>query len=262
MKGLVIKDLMCLKKQLITFCYIVISVLVVSIMYVLSAKYGNIASINQYMSEDLSEIDIKNISSLVMIMFMLLPVADVCDFVTIFREDNKASFSKISAALPLSISQRVGAKYITVFLLFGIGAFIDICIAVILSQLTDILTFSEFMGVILSITSVMCMYSCLVILFCLLFKGGNEDLATICSLGTLLFIAVTVNWRKVIKVIWVMVGVNPAGESEMEETMIMIPDMLHYLQEKMWVFILAALVILVVSYLLSVLIAKRKRGVV
>ena len=43
MKGLIIKDVMCLKKQLTVFIFVLIGVVAVSIMYVLSAKFGNIA---------------------------------------------------------------------------------------------------------------------------------------------------------------------------------------------------------------------------
>ena len=49
MKGLIIKDLMCLRKQRVTFCFTVLSVIVISVMFVLSAKFGNIASANQEM---------------------------------------------------------------------------------------------------------------------------------------------------------------------------------------------------------------------
>ena len=43
MKGLIIKDIMCLKKQLTVFIYVIIGVVVISVMYVLSAKFGNLA---------------------------------------------------------------------------------------------------------------------------------------------------------------------------------------------------------------------------
>ena len=38
LKGLILKDLMCLKKQLKQFVFLVIGVLIVSVMYVLSAN--------------------------------------------------------------------------------------------------------------------------------------------------------------------------------------------------------------------------------
>ena len=60
MKGLIIKDLMCLRKQLIIFSYVVIAVLVISVMFVLSARFGNIALANESMmlENNISSIDI------------------------------------------------------------------------------------------------------------------------------------------------------------------------------------------------------------
>ena len=44
MKGLILKDIMCLRKQLTVFCYVIIGVLIVSVMFVLSTRFGNLAS--------------------------------------------------------------------------------------------------------------------------------------------------------------------------------------------------------------------------
>ena len=49
MKGLVIKDMMCLRKQRVIFCYVVFCTVVLSVMFVLSAKFGNIAQAGQKM---------------------------------------------------------------------------------------------------------------------------------------------------------------------------------------------------------------------
>ena len=51
MKGLIIKDIMCLRKQLITFIYVLIAVSVISVMYVLSARYGNLALAGRQMAK-------------------------------------------------------------------------------------------------------------------------------------------------------------------------------------------------------------------
>ena len=49
MKGLIFKDIMCLKKQFMVFCYVLIGTLAVSVMYVLSVRFGNLADINAEM---------------------------------------------------------------------------------------------------------------------------------------------------------------------------------------------------------------------
>ena len=42
MKGLIIKDLYCLKKQFVTFAFIISGVVAVAIMFVLSERFGNL----------------------------------------------------------------------------------------------------------------------------------------------------------------------------------------------------------------------------
>ena len=44
MRGLIVKDFYCLKKQIITFCVTLFAVVILSIMFVLSSRYGNIAT--------------------------------------------------------------------------------------------------------------------------------------------------------------------------------------------------------------------------
>ena len=78
MKGLIIKDLMCMKKQIALFSYVTVSVIVLSIMFLLSARYGNIHTGIQSMMTDLDpadEVDIMNMYTMAMMLFMLLPAA-------------------------------------------------------------------------------------------------------------------------------------------------------------------------------------------
>lgn len=125
MKGLIIKDLMCLRKQRVTFCFTVLSVIVISVMFVLSAKFGNIASANQEMmaANGMSDIDIKNLSTIALILFMLLPIAMVGDVSTVIVADGKAGFANVSSILPISIKKRVLAKFITIISMFGMRDF-------------------------------------------------------------------------------------------------------------------------------------------
>ena len=80
MKGLILKDLMCLRKQLTNFCFVMAGVLIASIMYVLSARFGNMAKVGQEMlNGNATQVDVRNIGSMVLVMFMLLPIASVGD---------------------------------------------------------------------------------------------------------------------------------------------------------------------------------------
>ena len=47
MKGLIIKDLMCLRKMRATFIFVTVSSFVITVMVLISARYGNIALAEQ-----------------------------------------------------------------------------------------------------------------------------------------------------------------------------------------------------------------------
>ena len=89
------------------FTYVIIGVLVVSVMYVLSARFGNLAIVGKEMSasNDLSRIDVKNLGTLALVLFMLLPIATVGDMANVFEADGKAGFSKIAGTLPVSLQK-------------------------------------------------------------------------------------------------------------------------------------------------------------
>lgn len=256
MKGLVIKDLMCLKKQLIIFAYVVAGVLVVSTMFVLSARFGNIALANrEMMAEGLSDIDINNISTQILILFMLLPVACLGDFAKIFEEDGKAEFAKVSSVMPLSINQRVMAKFITIFSMFGMGALTDLVIAFILSKLTGIISFMDFLGIIISAVSLMSIFGALVILLCFVFGYGKEDYARILALFIMIATALLANISKIKAIIMAI-----RLEDDLEIGFF--TDFIEYFKYKSYMLFLIAALTVILSYFISVFVAKRKRGVV
>lgn len=257
MRGLVIKDLLCLKKQILLFAYTVAGVLVLSVMFVLSARFGNIAAANQEMmlENNLSDIDIKNISTTALILFMLIPIATVGDVTAIFRMDGKAGFSNVSSILPLPVNKRVMAKFLTVFLLFGIGVAVDVAISFVLSILTDIISFADFFGIIISAASLMSIYGALVILFCFLFGYGKEDYAILVSGAAILITAMLANIKK-IKLIFTSVS---AGDSDSVDY---ITDFMNFIMHKYFILLGIAVLVIAVSYFVSVEIARKRGGVV
>lgn len=257
MRGLVIKDLLCLKKRILLFAYTVAGVLVLSVMFVLSARFGNIAAANQEMmlENSLSDIDIKNISTTALILFMLIPIATVGDVTAIFRMDGKAGFSNVSSILPLPVNKRVMAKFLTVFLLFGIGVAVDVAISFVLSILTDIISFADFFGIIISAASLMSIYGALVIFFCFLFGYGKEDYAILVSGAAILITAMLANIKK-IKLIFTSVS---AGDSDSVDY---ITDFMNFIMHKYFILLGIAVLVIAVSYFASVEIVRKKGGVV
>ena len=257
MKGLIYKDILCLKKQLKLFCFVLIGVVVVSIMYVLSAKYGNLAKIGvQMLSEpgnNLTEIDIKNLGSTVLALFMLLPIAAVEDIINVFIQDGKAGFHKVSGMLPVSIEKRVLARFLSIYALFAMGVLIDLCLAAILSVLTDLMTFAQLFGIIISTASAMSIFSALAIFFCFLLGYGKEQYAVVLSILTMIVSAILLNFGKVKSFFLAMSGALPEPEGW---------GAFDFLMEKAWILLIIAVIVSTLSYGASLMIEKRKRGVI
>lgn len=259
MKGLIIKDLMCLRKRRITYIYIVVVVLVVSIMFVLSARFGNIALAQRSMMTEngATDIDVKNLSAFVLSLFMMLPLAMVGDVTAIFWADGKAGFQNVSAIMPVSIEKRVLSKYITISMFFGIGVTTDLLLAFVISMLTDILTFGTILKIIITMASALFIYGAFICLYMFVFGYGKESFAQFSSIMTIIVALVLFNFSKVKRVFIYsfsdkteVIDVNP-----IELIMEAIKD--HYLM-----VLISAIVTGVLSYVLSVFIAKRKRGLV
>lgn len=259
MKGLMIKDLMCMRRQLILFGYAVVSVLVLSVLYVLSCKYGNLALANvQMMRENgLTEVDIRNLSTWVLALFMLLPIAVTGDVATVFRMDGEAGFAKVSASLPLSVEKRVIARYLTVFSVFGIGVGIDVLLALVLSFLTDIIIFADIIGIILSAASVMSIYGALTIVFCFWLGNGKEDYASLLSCLLMVGTVCLVNFRKIRDIF--MAGMDGQDAGAAGDRLNVLMDFLKY---RFYLLCLLAALVLFLSYLGAVGIARRKRGII
>ena len=148
MKGLILKDVMCLKHQLRVFVFVIIGVVFTSILFVLSARYGNLAMAGKEMlrTEQATDIDVKNLASVALVLFMLLPIATVGDMANVFEADGKAGFYRLAGALPLPISKRLLARFLAIYALFGIGTLLDVILAFILSRLTDLIRFRDFLA--------------------------------------------------------------------------------------------------------------------
>ena len=259
MKGLIIKDIMCLKKQLTTFAYIMAGVVVISILYVLSSRFGNLAKAGSALLDEnnnMSQVDVKNLGSMVLVMFMLIPIVSVGDMLNVFIADGKAGFFKVSASLPVSLKKRILSRFLTIYALFGIGAAVDILLALILSLLTDIMSFGNFFGIIISSASVLSIYSALVILYCVSLGYGKEQYAQVFSLLTIIVSFVIIKFQAV-KSVFIRIFIEEQG---FDSGTFWKP--LDYFRDRGYVFLIIALLVSAFSYGLSLYIAERKRGVI
>lgn len=256
MKGLVIKDLFCLKKRLTILCFAIAGVLVLSIMFVLSANFGNVAEAGKHMlkDNDITAIDIENLAVTALAFFMLVPIAAVGDMAMVCDMDEKAGFCKVSASLPVSLKKRVLARYFTVIALYSISTLIDIIIAFVLSRISDLITFSIFLNIIFSCVSIMILYSVCVIFYCFMLGGSKTTYAQLFSLITLIVAAVLANLKTVKQIIH--------GIAEESNDISFIWNVFDFIKEKSWILLIIAGGGCIISYAASLLVVDRKRGVI
>lgn len=254
MKGLLIKDFFCLKKQLINYGFIIAGVIVVSIMFVLSYNFGNIHAGFEEMvgSGQNTRESITIIASHALLIIMLIPIACTGDITNLVTGDENASFYKVASALPVSVGRRVACRFIAGYLFILIGAAVDLVLSVILSSITDIISFGKFCGVIVTFSSVMMMYISLFILFTYVLGKGKNAYANILPLLIGLLVCVCAAFNKI------KAFLTGSDENALMDLYNRVTDFMFH---QSYVLLLIAVIISGGAYFTAVYAAKRKRGV-
>ncbi|MBD5488940.1 MAG: hypothetical protein HDR13_09135 [Lachnospiraceae bacterium] len=254
MKGLLIKDFYCLKKQLINYVFIIVGVIVISIMFVLSYNFGNIHAGFAEMvdSGQNTEADIGQIARSSMLLFMLIPMACAADLSHLFTDDENASFYKVAAAFPVSPGKRVACRFIAGYLYIAIGVAVDLIMTIILSSLTDIISFGKFCGVIVTFSSCMLMYISMFILLVYFLGNGRITYANVIPLLIGAAVFALANFDKVKDF---MTGVNDNALLELYD------QVTAFMFQRSYILFIAAIIVSGAAYLAAVYIAGRKRGV-
>ena len=251
MKGLIIKDLMCLRKIRATFVFVTVSSFVITVMALISARCGNIALAEQEYLTGGSDMPISPAYILwyAVAVMVLLPLASIGDTLTLaFEADKNSGFAPVAGALPLSVKQRITARFITLFLTCGTGTVISLALSFILSLFTDIMTFGDFAGLVLSAASLILIFSALEMILIFLLKIKNTDYVRIISLLIMSAVFIVSILGRIIDAIR---AVKPTE---------LITDGLLFLENRWFILAAAAAVCLLVSYFVSTGIAERKRG--
>lgn len=251
MKGLIIKDLMCLRKMRATFVFVTVSSFVITVMALISARCGNIALAEQEYLTGGSDMPISPAYILwyAVAVMVLLPLASIGDTLTlVFEADKNSGFAPVAGALPLSVKQRITARFITLFLTCGTGTFISLALSFILSLFTDIMTFGDFAGLVLSAASLILIFSALEMILIFLLKMKKTDYVRIISLLIMSAVFIVSILGRIIDAIR---DVKPTE---------LITDGLLFLENRWFILAAAAVVCLLVSYFVSTGIAERKRG--
>lgn len=254
MKGLLIKDFYCLKKQLINYGFVIVGVIVISLLFVLSYTFGNIHAqfVELVNSGESTETGVTMIASNALLLFMLIPIACTGDITNLITDDEKASFYKVASALPIPVSKRVACRFIAGYLFIAIGVAVDWIMSVVISSLTGIISLGKFCGVIISFASLMMMYVSLFLLLVYVLGKGKTAYASVIPLLAGVVLYGRANYDRLIAFL-----TDSDGNALME----LYQRTTEFIFYKSYLLLIAALIISVGAYLAAVSIAKRKRGV-
>ena len=251
MKGLIIKDLMCLRKMRATFVFVTISSFVITVMALISARIGNIAlAEKEYLAggTDMPMSPVQLLWYAVSVM-VLVPLASLGDSLTLaFEADKNSGFTVVAGALPLSVKQRVTARYITLFLTCGTGTVISLVLSLLLSVFTDIMTFGDFAGLVLSAASLILIFSSLEMILTFFLKMNNADYVRIISLFIMTAVFLLCSSGRII------------GALRAMKPFELITEGIIFMENRWFILAAAAVLCLIASYLISTGIAERKRG--
>ncbi|MBO4670093.1 MAG: ABC-2 transporter permease [Lachnospiraceae bacterium] len=162
MKGILIKDVYCLKRKLFYWGITVFMAGAVCLMFVISSKHGNLAKFfaeweNTEDPESAADavFMIPFLCKWVLSIFLLLPLAAAFDLVqSVFTDDENASFYKVAASLPVSRFERVGARATLIAAALSSGIVIDMILLAFCVPATDLLTYREAMEVVMAFAGV------------------------------------------------------------------------------------------------------------
>ena len=172
MVGLIYKDLCCLRKYIKMFVILTIGTIALSILFVLSMKYGNAA----IMIAEMSEEEFINMFQMAIWCVMILPIASSGIIQECFKEDTKANFKKCLYALPVKEEKLVGGRYLSAlaFLLLGFLGTLMVGLSIALS--TDVFNIRQMLGYSVTFLAVLIFYEafCMLVLYAV--DGKKADL--------------------------------------------------------------------------------------
>ena len=248
MKGLIIKDIYCLKKQITTYGFVIFGVVAVTIMFVISERYGNLRLAVSGMEE--AGFDIAAVVKTAVMFFMFLPIVCAGQIGDLFNYDASASFYKTAASLPLSAEKRVLSKFLTAFVFIVAGLAVDTAMAAVISAVSDIILFSKCMGTLVSLGSCMMIFtSCVITLD---YAGVKPDYSNFYPVGAALILFLVLKFRDI---------KNALINDDFAAFSGFFHNLINNFESKPYLFAITAAIVSVLCYFISVYIAKAKRGV-
>ena len=253
MTGLIRKDMYCLRKILMTFFLVTAGVIILSVLLIISARYGNIAAAIQEMKEEngMGEETFYYFFQIPIWLTLFIPMAFLSMIVECFKEDRKAGFYKTMLCLPLTDAQIVGSRYLSclIFTMLGMaGSFVAACFV---SMASDVFRLQKLMGYMLCFSGVLLVYMSFV-MFMIYFLGAEKaDLIQCVPFLVLLVVAIVVAKKKF----------DTVSQTELSAFSVnLIDSVSEFMTEKSWLIFLIALGSMALSFLGSCAVMKKREG--
>lgn len=254
MGGLIKKDMYCLKKNLLMFLFVTAGVIVLSVMFIISARSGNVAlGIERMKTENdgMSEADFYAIFRIAVWAVLFIPQAFVGVVTECFKEDRKAGFYKYMMTLPLSEKELVGSRYISLMLFTGVSVAGSCTAAVFVSLASDYFRLETLLSIVFTFAAVLLIYMSIVMLLLYVFGVERADFIQ-CAPYAAVFIAG-------IAVMGIKISSMP--ENELDGYIVELIGRFSDVAAKNGVMLMGiAIVCMAVSYFVSCKMLKKRRG--
>ncbi len=254
MSGLIKKDMYCLRKNLLMFIFVTVGVIVLSVMFIISSRSGNVAlGIKQMKTENvgMSEADFYAIFQIAVWAALFIPIAFVCVVVECFKEDRKAGFYKYMMTLPLSEKKLVGSRYVSLLLFVVISVAGSCTAAVFVSLVSDYFRLDRLISIIFTFAAVILIYMSIVMLLLYVFGVERADFIQCAPFAAVLITGIAA----------IGVKINSLPENELDGYLSKLISGFSDAVSKNGILIMGiALLCVTVSYFVSCKILEQRRG--
>ena len=253
MTGLIRKDMYCLRKILKMFFLVTAGVITLSVLLIVSARYGNIASAIQEMKEEngMGEEAFYYFFQLPIWLTLFIPMAFLSMIVECFKEDRKAGFARTMLCLPLTDAQIVGSRYLSCLLFAMLGLAGSFVAAFFVSLASDVFCLQKLMGYIFCFCGGLLVYMSFV-MFMIYFLGAEKADLIQCVPFLLLLVAVIVAVKRKFAAV---------SQAERDSFSVKLFDSVSgFMTEKYWLIFLIALGCMALSFWGSCVVMKKRKG--
>lgn len=147
MKGLILKDIYCLRTRIMTYALTLVAALVIGILISLSSEYGNMRlDVMMGDAAAVSEDDLaahKVMLGGATFLAILLPLGVGFDGIMTFHMDEKANFGDVLRTMPVKPVEIVLARFSTAYGFLLTGYVSSILIALLISPVVEVFTLGE-----------------------------------------------------------------------------------------------------------------------